>query len=176
LQSIAKEAESPSRCCSYDKPVFGDLRERRQNPHPQTPHHAASIGPGLRCEGSSAFLGNIFGAAFVFLIQGRRVVSALRASREPDAMSRAILPWVPASMEVTQLCVTPLHLSDRIVGTVPALGLTRLIATLLCGVKPTDPLTYAEVATGRVAVALLACLLPARRAILVDPLVALRHD
>jgi ABC-type lipoprotein release transport system permease subunit len=62
------------------------------------------------------------------------------------------------------------------VGTVLALGLTRLIATFLYGVKPTDPLTYAVVATGLVAVALLAGLLPARRAILVDPLVALRHE
>jgi hypothetical protein len=39
------------------------------------------------------------------------------------------------------------------VGTVLALGLTRLIATFLYGVKPTDPLTYAVVATGLVAVA-----------------------
>jgi putative ABC transport system permease protein len=63
-----------------------------------------------------------------------------------------------------------------VVGTVLALGLTRLIATFLYGVKPTDPLTYAVVAAGLVAVSLLACLLPARRATLVDPLVALRHE
>ena len=63
-----------------------------------------------------------------------------------------------------------------IVGTLLALGVTRLIAMFLYGVKPSDPLTYAVVAAGLVAVAMLACIIPARRAIKVDPMVALRHE
>jgi putative ABC transport system permease protein len=54
--------------------------------------------------------------------------------------------------------------------------LTRFITTSLYGVKPTDPLTYVFVAIVLIAVALLACFIPARRAIKVDPMLALRHE
>jgi len=57
-----------------------------------------------------------------------------------------------------------------------AFGVTRLISTFLFGVKPTDPLTYAAVAPGLAAIALLACYVPARRATRVDPMVAVRCE
>jgi putative ABC transport system permease protein len=62
------------------------------------------------------------------------------------------------------------------IGIALALSVARLISSFLFGVKSTDPLTYAAVAVGLAAVALLACYLPARRAIKVDPLVALRYE
>ena len=62
------------------------------------------------------------------------------------------------------------------IGVALALGVARLISSFLFGVKPTDPLTYAAVAMGLSAVALLACYIPARRAMKVDPLVALRYE
>jgi putative ABC transport system permease protein len=61
-------------------------------------------------------------------------------------------------------------------GVATALGLTRLMASLLYGVSPTDPLTFAAVAILIMAVALLACYIPAQRAMRVDPMVALRHE
>ncbi len=57
-----------------------------------------------------------------------------------------------------------------------ALFLTRSLATLLYGVKPTDPATYAAVAAVLACAALSASFLPARRAAVVDPAVTLRHD
>jgi predicted permease len=61
-------------------------------------------------------------------------------------------------------------------GTATALGLMRLMGSLLFGVKPIDPLTYAAVALALAAAAAMASYIPARRAMRVDPIVALRYE
>jgi putative ABC transport system permease protein len=55
-----------------------------------------------------------------------------------------------------------------------ALGLSRLVASLLFGVSPADPMTFAAVAAVIALVAMIACVVPTRRATQVDPLTAIR--
>jgi predicted permease len=62
------------------------------------------------------------------------------------------------------------------VGLICALIVSHLMAGLLYGVRPTDPLTFAGGALLLIGVAVLACYIPARRAVRVDPLMALRHE
>ena len=69
-----------------------------------------------------------------------------------------------------------LALAGAALGLLGALIVSHLMAGLLYGVRPSDPLTFAAVAILLVAVALLACYIPARRALRVDPLVTLRHE
>ncbi|HEV2299048.1 MAG TPA: ABC transporter permease [Candidatus Acidoferrales bacterium] len=69
-----------------------------------------------------------------------------------------------------------LTVAGIIVGVFGALALTRLLSSLLYGVAPTDPVTLVAVSVVLVAASLLACCIPARRAMRVDPMVALRYE
>ena len=69
-----------------------------------------------------------------------------------------------------------LALIGVVLGLAGAVGATRLLSTMLFAVKPTDLATFLIVSVGLIFVALLACYVPARRAMKVDPLVALRDE
>ena len=62
------------------------------------------------------------------------------------------------------------------IGLAVAIVLAKVMSTLLFGIASTDAFTFAAVSIGALAVALLACYIPARRATKVDPLVALRYE
>ena len=61
-------------------------------------------------------------------------------------------------------------------GLAAAVGLVRLMRSMLYQIDPTDPLTFASVALVVLFVAAVAAIIPARRAMNVDPMIALRHD
>jgi ABC-type antimicrobial peptide transport system permease subunit len=69
-----------------------------------------------------------------------------------------------------------LALIGIVVGVGGAFGVSRLSQKLLFGVSPSDPATYLGVAGVIAAIALVACMVPARRAMMVDPLTAIRGD
>jgi predicted permease len=69
-----------------------------------------------------------------------------------------------------------LAVAGVVIGVLGALGVNRVMTTLLFGVEPTDPATIAGVVAAIGGVALLACYVPARRATLVDPMLVLRDE
>jgi putative ABC transport system permease protein len=68
------------------------------------------------------------------------------------------------------------ELTGVVLGLALSLAMTRFLSSLLFGILPTDPATYAVVAVVLSVVAVAASYLPSRRALLVNPAVALRHE
>jgi ABC-type antimicrobial peptide transport system permease subunit len=105
------------------------------------------------------------------------VVSYIVTERQREIGIRVAL-GADAGMIVRLVLVQGLTLAliGIIVGASGAYGVSRLVKKLLFGVSPTDVVTYVSVAAVIGVVALVACLVPARRALRIDPLTAIRGD
>jgi len=108
----------------------------------------------------------IFGVV-AHLVSQRTIEIGIRIAM--GAQKRDVL--VPVLRQGAMMIVVGL-----VIGTVGALALTRLVGSLLYGVTAMDPLSFAAALLVLTVVGLLACYLPARRALRIDPIVALRSD
>jgi putative ABC transport system permease protein len=105
------------------------------------------------------------------------VLSYLVEQRTRELGVRMALGAEPQAVQVLVLRQAAAHvLPGIVIGAAGALALSRLLAAELHGVTPTDPLTFAAVAALLFLVALVASLLPARRAARMDPMIALRAE
>jgi predicted lysophospholipase L1 biosynthesis ABC-type transport system permease subunit len=106
-------------------------------------------------------------AMLAFTVSERRVELALRLVLGAAPSATALL--------VLRRGLT-LVLAGLALGTVAAFAAARLLESLLFGVQPTDPATFAVAAGGLLAVATLACYFPARQAAAIDPVTILRNQ
>jgi len=155
------------RTLNKDVPVFAV--------HTMTEH----IGAQLAADRMVAVLLSVFGGAALLLaaigIYG--VMGYLVSQRTHEIGIRIALG--AERRDIMKLVVGEglrLILIGAALGLALALALTRVLKSLLFGINATDPLTFGVIAMLMIAVALLACYLPARRATRVDPLIALRYE
>lgn len=126
----------------------------------------------------AVFAGVLGGLAFLIAVVGLYGVVSFTATRRTHEIGvRMALGALPRNIfglmlrQVLSLVGAGLGL-----GMVAAFCIARLLSGLVVGVSPYDPMTFATVSISLVVVALLACYLPARRAMRVDPMVALRYE
>jgi predicted permease len=136
---------------------------------------ALSLGPRR----SAVALLEIF-AALALLLSGVGLFGLVRytvAQRTPEFGIRVAIGATPADL-LRMVLGQGLRLAiyGAAAGLLAALALTRVLASLLYGVSPTDPIIFAGVVLLLFIVALVACWLPARRAMRIDPMEALRYE
>jgi ABC-type antimicrobial peptide transport system permease subunit len=124
-------------------------------------------------------LSSLFGLAALFLacVGLYGVMASLVARRTHEIGIRMALG--AERLQVLRLVLRrgmTIALIGVVVGIAAAVGVTRLMATLLFAVRPTDAITLLSASLGLLVVAALACYVPARRATKVDPMVALRYE
>jgi predicted permease len=105
------------------------------------------------------------------------VISYSVSQRIPEFGLRLALGAPPGDvLRLVLAQAARLAITGAVVGVIVALGMARVLGSLMYNVSPTDPLTFTAVGLGVIAIALVACYLPARRATKASPMVALRTE
>jgi ABC-type antimicrobial peptide transport system permease subunit len=123
-------------------------------------------------------LGAFAGLALLLAVVGIYSVMSYAVSRRTNEIGIRVALGASRG-EVLLLIVRQallLALIGSVIGMVGALSLSRLMASQLYGVRPTDPVTFVAVAALLMIVSLAASYIPARRAMRVDPMIALRYE
>jgi putative ABC transport system permease protein len=172
------------RTSNYESQIGKAIHDIAFDLNPEAPVSELKTMPGLVSEAMSAprsatYLFAAFaGLAFVLGVVGiYGVISFFVGQRTREIGIRMALG--AQRRDVLKMVVREglsLTLTGVVIGLVAALGLTHLLGSLLYGVSATDPLALGSVAVLFAVVALAACYLPARRAVRVDPAVALREE
>jgi predicted permease len=127
----------------------------------------------------SFFLVGLFaGLAIVLAAIGTYgVISYSVSQRIPEFGLRLALGAPPrALLRLVLVQAAQLAVTGAVSGVIVALALARVLSSLMYNVSPADPLTFTAVGLGVIAIALVACYLPARRATKASPMIALRTE
>ena len=164
--------------------LAGSLREVVAGLDPQIPlssvrPHAAYVADATAPVRFATILIGLFALLAVVLaaigVYGV-VSSAVRQRTQEIGLQLALGAPRPRVMGAVVARGVRLAVAGLAVGLLASLALARLMGSLLTGVSPTDPVTYAAVAGSLLVVSLAASIVPARRAIRVDPMDALRYE
>ncbi len=123
-------------------------------------------------------LGLFAGVALLLALAGIYGVLAYSVTRRTSEIGLRVALGASPEMVLRQIVIQGMRpvLVGIGIGVAGALALSKFLAALLFDIAPTDPLTYAVVVVSLVAAAMVACYLPARRALRVDPKVALAAE
>lgn len=127
---------------------------------------------------AAATAGTLGGLGLLLALVGvYGVLSYTVSRRQHEIGTRMALGAQPSSIFGLVLSQAAVLVGSGVaIGLMLALAGTRILTRLLLGVSPYDPLTYAAVAALLIASAFIACYIPARRAVCLDPMHTLRHE
>jgi putative ABC transport system permease protein len=163
--------------------LFQTLRQKAQALSPDVPVKfttmEASVSENVAAPRFRTLLLGVFAALAVILAMAGvyGVMSYVAGQRSSEISLRMVLGASPGdALRLILRQGLALTAAGIVLGLLCAAGVTRLLQSMLFEVKATDPLTYFAVITTLAGVALAASYIPARRAMRVDPMVALRYE